>query len=250
MRFPLLAVRVVTDLRLGLATGLDQERKKTGQELSHTFIVTTRAAEHKLCILRAYARRALRYNRNTVKTSAEKTVTGVADAELIDRCLKGDQAAWEALIRRYQNLIYSVPVRYRFSVQDASDIFQSVCVVLLEKLKTLRNAETLSSWLYITTKRQCWKLSKRKAMEVELDDAAGGTVDPEGEQLILQHQVRLGMDQLSEKCRDLLNALYYADPPMSYEEVTAKLGIPFGSIGPTRARCLERLRKAMSGEKP
>ncbi|HSP06098.1 MAG TPA: sigma-70 family RNA polymerase sigma factor [Acidobacteriota bacterium] len=181
---------------------------------------------------------------------AEKIATAPSDADLIDRCLKGDQASWEALIRKYQNLIYSVPVRYRFSLQDASDIFQSVCLVLLEKLKTLRNAETLSSWLYVTTKRQCWKLAKRKAMEVELEDGAAGTVDPEGEQLILQHQIRMGMEQLPEKCRDLLTALYYADPPMSYDEVTAKLGIPFGSIGPTRARCLERLRKAMSGKKP
>lgn len=181
--------------------------------------------------------------------SAEKNVGTPNDSELIQRCLEGDQASWEALIRRYQNLIYSVPIRYHFSAQDASDIFQSVCVVLLEKLKTLRNAETLSSWLYITTKRQCWKAAKRKSMEVELVEEAGGTVDPEGEQLILQHQVRAGMEQLNEKCRELLTALYYTDPPLSYDEVTEKLGIPFGSIGPTRARCLERLRKAMSGGK-
>lgn len=181
--------------------------------------------------------------------SVEKDTDPQTDSDLIERCLQGDQGSWEALIRRYQNLIYSVPIRYRFSVQDASDIFQSVCVVLLEKLKTLRNAETLASWLYITTKRQCWKAAKRRSMEVELDEGAGGTIDPEGEQLILQHQVRLGMDHLSPKCRELLTALYYSDPPLSYDEVTEKFGIPFGSIGPTRARCLERLRKFMSGEK-
>jgi RNA polymerase sigma factor (sigma-70 family) len=185
-----------------------------------------------------------------VKTaSVQDPPAPVSDARLVEQCLQGDPAAWESLIRRYQSLIYSVPIRYRFSAQDASDIFQSVCVVLLEKLKTLRKAETIASWLYITTRRQCWKMAKRRSFEVELVEEASGAVDPAGEDLILQHQVKMGLAQLSERCRDLLTALYYADPPLSYDEVTARLGIPFGSIGPTRARCLERLRKNLDGGK-
>ncbi len=171
-----------------------------------------------------------------------------SDAELIENCLKGNQNAWEALIRRYQNLIYSVPIRYHFSAPDAADVFQHVCVTLLEKLKTLRNTQTISSWLYITTKRHCWKIAKKQRMEVELEGEEGIADDSKGENLVLQHQIKNGVQQLSEKCRELISALYYADPPLSYDEITEKFGIPFGSIGPTRARCLERLKKILSGK--
>ncbi|HSE42963.1 MAG TPA: RNA polymerase sigma factor [Acidobacteriota bacterium] len=170
------------------------------------------------------------------------------DAQLIENCLNGDQASWEALIRRYQNLIYSVPIRYHFSASDAADVFQHVCVTMLEKLKTLRNTQTLSSWLYVTTKRHCWKISKKQRMEVELEDGDRYADEPQGESLIFQHQVKSSLDQLSEKCKELIRALYYADPPLSYDEITAKFGIPFGSIGPTRARCLEKLRKVLTGK--
>jgi len=182
----------------------------------------------------------------TLRTES-KPIAELPDADLIESCLKGNQDAWEAIIRRYQNLIYSVPIRYHFSSQDAADVFQHVCVILLEKLKTLRNTDTLSSWLYITTKRQCWKISKKRKMEIEFQEKPDEMIEADGENLVLQHQVKAGVDQLSEKCRNLIFALYYADPPFSYDQITEKLGIPFGSIGPTRARCLEKLRKILRG---
>lgn len=175
-----------------------------------------------------------------------KNPTEQSDAELIDACLNGNQDAWESLIRRYQNLIYSVPINYRFSAQDAADIFQSVCIILLQKLKTLRSSETLSSWLYVTTRRQCWKAAKKRSREVELEEDFDGPIEAEGENLVLLHQLRAGLEQLSEKCRELLNALYYAEPPLTYDEITSKFGIPPGSIGPTRARCIDRLRKVVT----
>lgn len=170
----------------------------------------------------------------------------LSDAALIERCLSSDALAWEMLIRRYQNLIYSIPIQYRFSLPDAADIFQSVCVILMEKLKTLRNAETIASWLYVTTRRQCWKTMKKKSREVELEEGMDKGADSNADELVLQHQIRRGMEHLSDKCRDLITSLYYADPPLSYEEITARFGIPFGSIGPTRARCLERLRNILT----
>ena len=183
---------------------------------------------------------------NSVKVPAgTKSREERSDADLVEGCLKGNQESWELLIRRYQNLIYSVPISYRFSAQDAADVFQSVCVILLEKLKTIRSAETLSSWLYITTRRQCWKTARKKSKEVELE-GYDGPIEAAGEDLVLQYQVRAGLETLPEKCRDLLNALYYAEPPLSYDEITNQLGIPSGSIGPTRARCLERLKKVMT----
>lgn len=153
--------------------------------------------------------------------------------------------SWELLIRRYQNLIYSVPIRYRFSLEDAADVFQSVCVILLQNLKTLRNVETLSTWLYVTTRRECWKVAKKKRREVQLEKWDEAFVEPEGEKLILQHRIRQALDLVSEKCQQLLKALYYTDPPMSYDDVSEHFAIPYGSIGPTRARCLEKLQKLL-----
>jgi RNA polymerase sigma factor (sigma-70 family) len=181
-------------------------------------------------------------------TTGSQLLDAQSDAELIENCLKGNQNAWETLIRRYQNLIYSVPMRYHFSAQDSADVFQHVCVTLLDKLKTLRNSETLSSWLYVTTKRHCWKIAKKQKMETELGKDDEFSNEPESVDLVFQHQIKSGVQQLSEKCRDLITALYYSDPPLSYDEITEKLGIPFGSIGPTRARCLEKLRKFLSAK--
>jgi RNA polymerase sigma factor (sigma-70 family) len=173
------------------------------------------------------------------------------DAALVESCLKGDSASWEILIRRYKNLIYSVPIRYRFSLDDAADVFQTVCMILLKNLKTLKNIDSLSTWIYVTTRRQCWKTSKKTRNEVELQDFdVPVEKDLEGEKLVLQHQVRMAMEQLAARCKDLLSALYYSEPPLSYEEITRTLGIPYGSIGPTRARCLENLQKLLKlGEK-
>jgi RNA polymerase sigma factor (sigma-70 family) len=182
-----------------------------------------------------------------VKNETVETLSlPLSDAQLIEGCLRNDSGSWEALIRRYQNLIYSVPIKYRFPLQDSSDIFQSVCLILMEKLKTLRNTETLSSWLYTTTRRQCWKFARKRSREVELEDQAGGAEDPSGDLLLLQHELKNGLEQLSGKCRDLLTALYFAEPPLSYEEIVVRLEIPLGSIGPTRARCLAGLKKLMT----
>ena len=186
------------------------------------------------------------YNSHAVAVPlTQKEAVSDSDAKLVEGCLQGDPLSWELLIRRYQNLIYSVPIRYRFSPEDASDVFQSVCVILLQNLRTLRSVETLSTWLYVTTRRECWKLAKKKSREVQLEEWAEAFAEPEGEKLILQYRIRQALDLVSEKCQQLLEALYYADPPMSYDEVSKHFAIPFGSIGPTRARCLEKLRKLL-----
>jgi len=178
--------------------------------------------------------------------TVETPPSDLSDALLIERCLQDDSFAWEALIRRYQSLIYSVPIRYRFSLPDAADVFQSVCVILMEKLKTLRHTETLSSWLFITTRRECWKFQKKRSREVELETNPMEAEDTAADEVVLQHEVRQGLEKLSEKCRELLNALYFEDPPWSYEQITERMRIPFGSIGPSRARCLERLKRNLT----
>ena len=97
-----------------------------------------------------------------------------------------------------------MPIRYRFSLEDASDVFQSVCVILLQNLRTLRSVETLSTWLYVTTRRECWKVAKQKSREVQLEEWDEAFAEPEGEKLILQHRIRQALDLVSEKCQQLL----------------------------------------------
>src|SRR5215217_5467689 len=99
--------------------------------------------------------------RNQATTYASADLRPREDRELIADCLDGDQDAWAALIARYQRLIYSIPIKARLSADDASDIFQSVCLKLYEKLSTLRDSEKISSWLITTTTRESWRVSAR-----------------------------------------------------------------------------------------
>jgi DNA-directed RNA polymerase specialized sigma24 family protein len=85
-------------------------------------------------------------------------------------------------------------------------------------------------------------------MEIALENNESIAEESHSESLIFQHQVKSSLDQLSEKCKELIRALYYVDPPLSYDDITAKYGIPFGSIGPTRARCLEKLKKILTAK--
>src|SRR4030095_11446389 len=86
----------------------------------------------------------------------------VDDRALVEACLRGDSDAWEALILKYQRLIYSIPIRAGFSPVDAADIFQSVCLKLFEKLATVRKQGNISSWLMTTTSRECWRVVEKR----------------------------------------------------------------------------------------
>src|SRR5262245_29939339 len=154
----------------------------------------------------------------TVEDLAQST-----DPELVAQCLDGHQAAWATLISRYQRLIYSIPLRARLSADDAADIFQSVCLKLYEKLSSLRNHERISSWLITTTNRECWRVSARnrrdsappgfdaedEAERVEELPSAATPVDEQREALERQQIVRETVENLPERCRDLLRMLFY-----------------------------------------
>ncbi|HWP42768.1 MAG TPA: sigma-70 family RNA polymerase sigma factor [Blastocatellia bacterium] len=184
-----------------------------------------------------------------------------SDRELVTDCLKGDQRAWEALIVRYQRLIYSVPLRARLSPDDAADIFQSVCLKLLENLSSLRDHEKIVSWLMTTTMRECWRVSARQRRDnpatASDDDDSDSTVEIVSQSLLADEQlqlierqqaVRRGLASLPERCRKLLQMLFYQKDELSYAEIARRAGMPVSSIGPTRARCLEKLRKELDGK--
>jgi RNA polymerase sigma factor (sigma-70 family) len=183
------------------------------------------------------------------------------DHDLIAACLAGEPAAWETLVTRYQRLVYSIPMKARLSADDAADIFQSVWLKLYEKLGSLRDHEKLSSWLITTTTREVWRVAarnRRDSAPVSADDeqsnpleqiaATAPLADAEREMLEQQQIVREAVESLAERCRNLLTMLFYEKDELSYAEIARRMGMPVPSVGPTRARCLEKMKKLLQGK--
>ena len=164
------------------------------------------------------------------------------DRSLIDDCLRGQHEAWNELVERYSRLVWSIARKHRLLDADAEDVHQTVFANLIRHLGDLRERERLSSWLITTATRECWRLQKRQSRgAISLNDqrdelAASESKDASDEQL-----VRDAMTRLNARCQELLTALFRAVGEPSYPEIAERLGMPTGSIGPTRARCLARL---------
>ena len=173
------------------------------------------------------------------------------DSELVHACGRGDRQAWETLVRRYERLVFSVARRSGLDEEAAADVFQRVFVSLVEHLHTLQQPDRLSAWLVTSAKRETWRVSRRaaaqravQAPENDAADVADTARTAEDEVLRIEEQdlVRRAVDSLDGRCRDLMQLLFYAEEPLTYAEIAARLGIAEGSIGPIRGRCLERLR--------
>src|SRR5262249_30537380 len=121
--------------------------------------------------------------RNKENKSTTTEMLSKTDPELVEDCLNGDSAAWEVLVFRYQRLIYSIPVKLGFSQDDAADVFQSICLKLVEKLETLRDHNKLGSWLITATTRECWRKSALSRREVPGSLAGSDTPDEESANL-------------------------------------------------------------------
>src|SRR5712671_1700614 len=156
------------------------------------------------------------------------------DERLVQECLSGDEKAWNTLIDKYKRLIYSVPVKYGFSPDDAGDIFQNVCIDLFTNLSKLRKIESLRSWLITVATHKCFHWKKQQRGEVELDA------------MEQEQAVRDAILRLTPRCAELVRLLFYEQPPVPYNEVAQKLGLATGSIGFIRGRCLNRLQKILA----
>jgi RNA polymerase sigma factor (sigma-70 family) len=175
------------------------------------------------------------------------------DQRLVRECLNGNQDAWTALIEKYGNLIYSVPSRYGLPREDARDIFQQVCMQLLEALPSLREPKSLGAWLIKVTAHGCFQWASRESRFQPFDFEAQpdkGPVAPEMPESMFQELERRQLlhEVLSEvppRCRELIRMLFFETPAVSYEKAAKKLGIAEGSIGFIRMRCLKRLRKGL-----
>lgn len=177
------------------------------------------------------------------------------DARLVEWCLSGDRRAWESLVRRHERLVYAVARRYRLSEHDLEDVFQDVFAALVKGLPRLRDGRALCAWLVSTTERIARATALRTRRERALSVQAPGVVENIAadkptisvalETLEEQALIRLALASLPEGCHRLLVALYYEDPPPVYADLARRLGVPVGSLGPTRARCIERLRRIL-----
>lgn len=172
----------------------------------------------------------------------------VADSELIRRCRQGDQQAWTRLIQRYERLVYSVPRRLGMSPEIVDETFQEVWAVLLRRLSSLQHEQALPQWLITTARRIALRAAQRaraRGAIVERSPAFERIAAPDAEREFVERaeqglQVADALDRLDPGCRDLLVALTRSDET-SYAQIARQLGMPIGSIGPKRARCLERL---------
>jgi RNA polymerase sigma factor (sigma-70 family) len=173
------------------------------------------------------------------------------DPKLVSLCLSGDSEAWEALIMRYRRLIFSIPVKFGFSPADCSDVFQTVCVKLIEHLGSLKDESKVSAWLITTTTRHCIQAKSLKYRdisdeeEIEATPDRGETMEHIRIQSDQQQKVREAIEGLAERCRRLLQLLYFERASPSYEEIGKSMDMPVASIGPTRARCLDKLRTVL-----
>lgn len=177
-----------------------------------------------------------------------------SSTQLIEACRQQDHLAWNELVARYERLVFTVPLRYGLPRTEAEDVFQAVWLTLLNHLQALEQPERIGAWLVTTAKRETW--SRRRGADYDQD--AGVTVEQlnelmaaeeTSEEMIVQYErqtaVRRALSLLEEKCQKLLQLLYYPTEKVEYSDIASQLNVPVGSIGPTRARCLEKLRKAM-----
>ena len=162
--------------------------------------------------------------------------------------------AWERLLDRYERLVFSVPRRYGLSREDAADITQVTFTILVQSMDTLPEDSNLAAWLASVARRHTWRLLKRKRRE-EADEHGSSSQDApllssgsseDLERWELTEWLNHGLSLVGKPCRELLYALYLEPEQPSYADVAARLRIPVGSVGPTRIRCLKRLRQVLS----
>ncbi len=170
--------------------------------------------------------------------------------DLVTRARNGDKQAWDALVERYAPLIWSICRRHRLGGADADDVGQSVWLQLMHHLDTLRDPAALPGWLATTTRRECTRVLRA----ARGPHAAGYALDAEtvpddqaqtAEQQVLAAERHAALREAFlhlPPCSQQLIALLIQDPPVPYATISARLGIPVGSIGPNRGRCLDRLR--------
>lgn len=183
--------------------------------------------------------------------SLETVGSDVADLDatrLVRRAASGDPMAWQGLVDKYGRLIWSITRSFKLVESDAADVFQTTWMRLVEHIDRIEHVERVGSWLAATARNECLRsLAVRKRLVLTHEDSFDGPAanEPEVDEALLTAEraavVREAITQLPHRWQRLMEMLM-ADPPASYAEISDELGLPVGSIGPTRGRCLARLR--------
>ena len=179
----------------------------------------------------------------------ESNGAGLDIAKLVKHAIAGHTWAWERLIDKHGRLIWSITREFKLAESDASDVFQTTWMRLIEHIDRLDRPDRVGSWLAATARNECLRcLASHKRLVLAPEEMAfdgPATHEPEVDEALLADEraqiVREAMDHLPPRWQRLLELLM-ADPPASYAEISDELGLPVGSIGPTRGRCLARLR--------
>ena len=176
------------------------------------------------------------------------------DTRLVRECRKGNEEAWTALLDKYKNLIFSIPIKRGLPRDEAADVFQRVCVLLLAELPHLREPKALPMWLIRVTSRECarWRRQEHPYPArdtVEAERAALADEQPLADELLGQLKeeqvLREAVLAMPPRCRELIGMLFFETPARPYQEIAHRLGLAAGSIGFIRGRCLTRLRREL-----
>jgi RNA polymerase sigma factor (sigma-70 family) len=169
--------------------------------------------------------------------------------EALARAAAGDEAAWREIVSKYQRLIYATIRSFRLSTHDAQDVFQEAFLRLHRHSSRLRDARALTRWLIVTTRHLCLDhLAGQRAAQRAAQGAEQEFAHPALDLIVrLERAQRLrdALGQLNPRCQELLQILFYEQDQPDYGAAAARLGMPLGSVGPTRARCLEELLRQL-----
>ncbi len=194
--------------------------------------------------------------RSGVARPARETAAAWDPEALVAQCLAHDEGAWDEFLRRYARLIYSTVHRVGLPPDECEEAFQASVVAIYEQLAGLRSSSALVSWIIGVTWRQAVNCIRKRRREVRTQEVGDGLLresleppvretPPDEARLLLERaqQAQEAMASLSERCRRLLGYLFFEDPTPDYTEIARREQAPIGSLGPTRARCIERLRR-------
>ena len=168
---------------------------------------------------------------------------------LVVRARAGDKFAWDEIVDRYQGMIWRICLGHRLNSADAHDVGQTVWMLLFEQLDSIREPAALPGWLATTARRECSRLLRKQNRELVESPVVEKRIAPDrtpvDEEMLLEEQriaLRAAFAQLPAGCQELLRLLMQV-PPLSYADISERLGEKIGSLGPRRGRCLEKLRQ-------
>lgn len=171
---------------------------------------------------------------------------------LVRRAAGGDQDAWNEIVDRYAQLVWSICIRFGLGSEDIDDVSQSVWLLLVESIGNLREPAAIPGWLAQTTKNECLRVLRVTHRHAHTGLPAEDQMPVDPDAVVIDDEIlrterdaalRAAFAELPQRCRELLSMLM-RDPPCRYEDISATLGIPMGTIGPVRARCLGRIRRS------